>query len=132
MKVEIFALCDAATDQRGKLNILGTFDQLYAPRVPVIHPASSLAIRMRFDKIEEGEHQIHIDLVDPDGQAVIQPMEGKIEARMAPEMESVAINLVLNMHRLKLDTFADYQFNLAVDGKNVASLPLYLRQAPSA
>ena len=28
MKVEVFALCDAATESQGKLNILGTFDRL--------------------------------------------------------------------------------------------------------
>ena len=39
MKVEIFALCDAATESQGKLNLLGTFDQLVAGSVPVVHPS---------------------------------------------------------------------------------------------
>ena len=130
MKIEIFVLCDAATDQRGKLNILGTFDQIHAHQLPVVHPACAIALRMRFDKMEEGLHHIQIELVDPDGQAVLKPMEGDVEARMAPDMDSMAVNLIVNFHRLKLDNFADYQINLAVDGDSVATLPLHIREIP--
>ena len=34
MNIEAFLLCDAATDQQGKLNILGAFDNLYAKKIP--------------------------------------------------------------------------------------------------
>ena len=130
MKIEIFVLCDAATDQHGKLNILGTFDQIHTQQVPIIHPACAIALRMRFDKMEEGSHRIYIELVDPDGRIVLQPMEGDVEARMAPETDSMAVNLIVNFHRLKLDNFADYQINLAVDGNSVATLPLHVREIP--
>ncbi|WP_407992464.1 DUF6941 family protein, partial [Pontiella sp.] len=66
MKIEVFALCDAATDNHGKLNILGTFDQIYAARVPVSHPACAIALRLRFDKMEEGVHSVKLQLVNPD------------------------------------------------------------------
>ena len=39
MRLEIFTLCDAATDSVGKLNILGSFDTLWAREAPVSHPA---------------------------------------------------------------------------------------------
>ena len=62
MKVEVFCLCDAATDNRGKLNILGTFDQIYSSKMPVVHPACAIALRMRFNKMEEGVHSRSIGL----------------------------------------------------------------------
>ena len=130
MKIEVFALCDAATDSRGKLNILGTFDQIYAAKMPVVHPACAIALRLRCDKMEEGVHRINLQLVDPDGTPVFQPMEGEVHPRMAPDVESVAVNLILNFQHMKFETFADYQINLAIDDVSMASLPLRVREIP--
>lgn len=130
MKIEIFSLCDAATDNRGKLNILGTFDQIYAAKIPVVHPACAIALRMRFDKMEEGSHKVNLQLVDPDGRPVFQPMEGQVHPRMADDVDSVAVNLILNFQHVKFESFADYQINLALDDQSVASLPLRVRELP--
>lgn len=129
MKIEVFCLCDAATDYRGKLNLLGTFDQLYAPGLPVRHPACAIALRMRFTKMEEGEHQVQLQLVDPDGQPVSPTMDARVHPRMPDDLESLAVNMVLNLQHLQFDAFADYQVNLSVDGVATASLPLRVRQA---
>lgn len=131
MKIEVFALCDAATDSRGKLNILGTFDQIYAGKMPVVHPACAIALRMRFDKMEEGPHKVNIQLVNPDGIPVFKPMEGEVHPRMAEEIDSAAVNLILNFQHMKFEEFADYQINLAVDDVSVATLPLRVREMPS-
>ncbi|MEN7972846.1 MAG: hypothetical protein ABFR47_03320 [Verrucomicrobiota bacterium] len=130
MKIEVFCLCDAATDNRGKLNILGTFDQIYAARMPVVHPACAIALRLRFDKMEEGTHKVNLQLVDPDGRPVFQPMEGEVHPRMAADVDSVAVNLILNFQHVKFESFADYQINLAIDDQSVASLPLRVRELP--
>ena len=58
MKVEVFALCDAATESQGKLNLLGTFDRLVAKQLPVVHPACAVAIRLRFDTMEVAAHHV--------------------------------------------------------------------------
>lgn len=130
MKIEVFVLCDAATDTRGKLNVLGTFDQIYAAKMPVVHPACAIALRMRFDKMEEGRHKVSLQLVNPDGIPVFQPMEGEVHPRMAPDIDSVAVNLILNFQHMKFEEFADYQINLAIDDVSVATLPLHVREMP--
>ena len=130
MKVEVFILCDAATDSRGKLNVLGTFDQIYAAKMPVVHPACAIALRIRFDKMEEGVHQVGLQLVDPDGRPIFQPMEGEVHPRMAADVDSVAVNLILNFQHIKFEAFADYQINLAIDHQAMASLPLRVRELP--
>ena len=38
MNIQTAVLCDAATDDNGKLNLLGAFDTIYAPEMPAIHP----------------------------------------------------------------------------------------------
>lgn len=130
MKVELFALCDAATDHQGKLNILGTFDQIYVAQVPAVHPSSAVALRVRFDAMEAGAHKINLQFVDPDGQPLFQPLEGNVQPRMAPGIESVAVNLIFNLHRIKFDNFADYQINLTIDDVAQGSLPLRVCEIP--
>lgn len=130
MKIEIFSLCDAATDNQGKLNILGTFDQIYAAKIPVVHPACAIALRLRFDKMEEGIHRVNIQLVNPDGIPVFRPMEGEVNPRMAEDVESVAVNLILNFQHIKFDEYADYQITLAIDDVGMAVLPLRVREMP--
>lgn len=130
MKIEVFALCDAATNSHGKLNLLGTFDQIFVPQVPVMHPSFSIALRVRFGKMEEGAHQVELQLVDPDGSKVLPPMKGEVVPRMGADVESVAVNMIFNFHNTKFDAYADYQLNLNVDDVSVASLPLSIREIP--
>ena len=33
MTIQVAVLCDAATEYNGKLNLLGTFDTIYAPAI---------------------------------------------------------------------------------------------------
>lgn len=127
MKVEVFTLCDAATDQFGKLNILGSFDLLCSSTEPTVHPSCTIALRIRFSKVEEGAHKLRITLSDDDGQNIVPAMNGGFEINMAPEAVSFAQNLIFNLQSLEFPKFGDYSFNLFLDGKLIDSLPLYLR-----
>jgi len=55
MQIEVFVLCDAATaDHLGKLNLLGTFDTIWVKEIPTIYPQCTIALRIRFERIERG------------------------------------------------------------------------------
>ncbi len=114
MKVEIFTLCDAATvDAAGKLNILGSFDRLNATTTPVIHPQCALAIKLRFQRVEEGQKRIRITFIDQDGVTVM------------PNVDAI----VLNIQQLKLPRLdEEYSIDLAVDDRHEASAPLFVRR----
>lgn len=128
MQVEMFSLCDAATIEGGKLNILGAFDMIAAPKMPVVHPHCTVALRFRFQASEGNEHNISVKFVDIDGGNVIPPANGVIKIKYAKEQRSSSANLVLNLQGLKLAKFGEYSIDLAVNGKNVASLPLFVRE----
>jgi len=70
MQLEIFTLCDAATEHAGKLNIIGTFDALRALEAPIAHPQCAIAGRLRFEQIEEGNHRVSLTFADEDGNVV--------------------------------------------------------------
>jgi hypothetical protein len=85
MDIQIAVLCDAATDNNGKLNILGTFDTIYTSQLPAIHPQCSIALRMTFSKVEEGPHKVKLNFVDEDGHSVMPPIEIPIEVQVPDE-----------------------------------------------
>lgn len=128
MKVEVFALCDAATNHQGKLNLLGTFDRIFVPKVPVLHPAFAVVLRGRFGKMEEGVHRVKLEVVDPDGTVALPPMQGEVQARMGADVESTAVNMIFNFYNVKFDHYADYQINLTIDNTSIASLPLSIQE----
>ncbi len=130
MKTEIFALCDAATQAGGKLNILGTFDVIFSPKLPAAHPQCSIALRLRFEKIEEGEHHIKVNIVDEDGRLVMPSFDLNVNVRMGEDMQTVSANWVINIQRLQFKSYGQYAIHLAVDGRSETSLPLFVREAP--
>ncbi|MEN8128340.1 MAG: hypothetical protein ABFR90_11140 [Planctomycetota bacterium] len=130
MNIESFLLCDAATDQRGKLNLLGAFDNIFAKELPVRHRACSIAARMRFSKVEAGDHSVRIFIIDADGNSIGPKLEGNIAVRIGDNASTAVVNLILNMQNLEFKQYGQYQIDLAVDGNVQASLPLYIRPVP--
>lgn len=82
MNIEAFLLCDAATDQQGKLNVLGAFDNIWTKKVPAIHPACAVVARIRFEKTEEGNHPIRIHVIDEDGKPIGHKFDGNVIVRI--------------------------------------------------
>lgn len=130
MKIEAFLLCDAATDQRGKLNVLGAFEEIFAREVPFKYPACAIVSRIRFEKIEEGEHKIRLSIIDQDGNSIGPKPEGRLVIRTAPNRDSSVANLIMNIQGLDLQNFGIYRIDLAIDGSIQASLPLRVSEIP--
>ncbi|UCE98961.1 MAG: hypothetical protein JSV82_07205 [Planctomycetota bacterium] len=130
MNIEAFLLCDCATDSQGKLNVLGAFDSIYAKQVPVVYPACTIAARIRFSKIEEGQHSIRINVIDEDGREVAPRLENKISVKAPDGVDSSVVNLILNLQRLKLEDYGEYRIDLAIDNRLEGSLPFSVRKVP--
>ncbi len=128
MRIEIFALCDAATGDLGKLSMLGAFDTMGAPKTPVVHPQCAIALRVRFERVERGEHKVVVHFVDSDGKKVIPSAQGTITMNFSDEQSSGSANLILNIQGLKLERFGEYAIDLAIDGQQRASLPLFVKE----
>ena len=131
MNLEAFLLCDAATDQQGKLNILGAFDSLFAKQMPVIHPACAVAMRVRFEKIENGSHPVRIQIIDEDGKSIGPDLQASVNINIGPDADSTVTNLILNIQRLKLEKFGQYRIDLAIDNQIKGSLPFYVKEVPN-
>ena len=129
MYIEVMVLCDAATEAQGKLNILGTFDTVFTQKLPVVCSNCAVALRVRFDQIEKGEHKIKLNLVNEDGKLILPSLETSAKVDFPTDIDSGVMNMVLHIQGLKLAKFGKYSIDLAIDGRHEASLPLYLRQS---
>lgn len=129
MHVEVFSLCDAATvDAGGKLNILGAFDTIWAPQMPLVYPQFAIALRVRFESIEVGEHKISFNFVDMDGKHILPPATGVISVVFQQEQRSASANSILNVQMVQLANYGEYSIDLAINGRKEASLPLFVLQ----
>jgi hypothetical protein len=130
MKVEIFNLCDfASADASGKLNIIGVFDTIWAREKPITYGMFALVARIRFDKIEEGTKKIKISFVDADGNPVMPVIETQLPVRIPALSPTATAQVVSLVSQLKLQSFGEYSVDLAIDGRQEASLPFYVRDA---
>ena len=129
MNIEVFSLCDAATvDMAGKLNVLGAFDTIWSGKMPVVYPQCAIALRIRFEGFERGEHRVAVNFINVDGKHIIPSAQGASNINFPDGQRSQSANMVLNLQMLKLEGFGEYSIDLTVDGKNEASLPLFVRE----
>lgn len=126
MEIEIFTLCDyAAEGQPGKLTIVGTFDTLHCQNVPVIHPACSIALRVRMANKEAGLHDMEIRFQDPSGNE-ISKIQGQLNVVPNPNANYSTTNLVINFGNLELKELGKYTFELWLDGDFQSGLSMHV------
>ncbi len=128
MNVEVFAMCDAANGADQKLSMLGAFDCIYAAQVPVSHARCDIVIRLRFNRIEEGVHEVRVNLVDLDGHLIVPSWHRKLAVQFGGDEESRASNLIIHAEKLPLKHFGAYSIELALDGRHTASLPFFVKE----
>ncbi len=130
MDIQVAVLCDAATDYKGKLNLLGTFNSIFTRDLPANYPQCSIVLRVVFKLVEEGSHKLRINFVDEDGKFVMPSIELPFEVKV-PENDSFAYrNFILNIQRLKFEKFGQHAVDIAIDGRQEASIPLEVKQIP--
>ena len=130
MDIQVAVLCDAATDYKGKLNLLGTFNSVHTRELPANYPQCSIVLRVVFKLVEEGSHKLRINFVDEDGKFVMPSIELPFEVKV-PENDSFAYrNFILNIQRLKFEKFGQHAVDIAIDGRQEASFPLEVKQIP--
>jgi len=133
MNVQVAVLCDAATDEYGKLNLLGAFDTIYAPQLPVLHPQCSVALRVTFMGGDEGKHNLQLNFVDADGRSItpdFPPMP--LEVVLPGEMHFSTRNFIVNFQQLKFEHPGVYSIDVSIDGRQLTSIPLMVKHHPSA
>ncbi len=131
MNVQVAVLCDAATDDNGKLNLLGAFDTILTPQLPAVHPQCSIALRITFYQEDEGQHKLRVNFVDADGRSIMPNFPPlPLQVVLPEETHFVTRNFIVNMQHIKFDQPGLYSVDVFVDDEQVASIPLFVRYMP--
>jgi hypothetical protein len=125
VQLEILTFCDAAAEYGGRLNILGAADTIIANDLPLKYPHCALVARMRAARIEEGDHTVRLMIIDADGRAILN-VDGKLAIRFAAGAGG-AVNMIINAQNLEFKETGEYAIELAVDGIQLGSSPLFVR-----
>lgn len=133
MNIQVAVLCDAATDDNGKLNLLGAFDTIYTPQLPAVHPQCSIALRVTFFNGDEGKHVLRLNFVDADGRSIM-PDPGlppvPVEVVLPDDMHFGTRNFIVNIQQLKFEEPGLYSIDLSLDDQPQASIPLLVKYNP--
>jgi hypothetical protein len=132
MNIQVAVLCDAATDDNGKLNLLGAFDTIYTQQLPAIHPQCSIAMRVTFFNEDEGKHNLQFNFVDADGHSIAKFPPIPVEVTLPEDMHFGTRNFIVNLQQLKFDNPGLYSIDISLDARPQASIPLLVRHNPPA
>src|SRR6266496_2037477 len=130
MNIQVAVLCDAATDDNGKLNLLGAFDTIYTRELPAVHPQCAVALRVTFLAGDEGKRQLNLNFVNADGHAIMRPIPIPVDVVLPEDMHFGTRNFIINIQQLKFEQAGLYSVDLSLDGQAQASIPLLVKHVP--
>jgi hypothetical protein len=125
MQLEVLTFCDAAVEYAGRLNVLGSSDTVVVATLPFRYPHCALAMRLRAARIEQGKHTVQVMIVDVDGQSILS-VQGEMDVHFQPPSNG-AMHLIINAQNLEFATEGEYGIEVAVDGIQLGSTPLFVR-----
>jgi hypothetical protein len=128
MNIQVAVLCDAATDDNGKLNLLGAFDTIYTQQLPAVHPQCSIALRVTFGDEDEGSHTLRLSFVDADGHSIMPGIDMPVEVSLPSDSLFSTRNFIVNIQQLKFQNPGLYSIDVALDNEPEASIPLLVKQ----
>lgn len=131
MTLDFAFTADAATvDGGGKLNVLGIFDRIRVRELPARHRRLALVLRLSAVAADAGEHEMEIQLRDPDGESVVR-LDGKIRTGRPPTGSPdgvVRLPHVLNLDGITFKSEGVHHFEIGIDGELVSTLPLVVQR----
>jgi hypothetical protein len=127
LNVEILSVCDFAQDALGKLNVFGAFDAITAQDFPTVHPLMCVAVRVRFQVYELGDHNVRLEIKNADGDNLVPPLDGTLSVNGIGG-DSACANMALNIANLKLEREGSWKLTLTIDGQERSSIPLFVRK----
>ena len=127
MNIQVAVLCDAATEDNGKLNLLGSFDTIYAPLLPAVHPQCAVALRVTFMSGDEGARQLMLNFVNADGRAIMPPIEIPVAVALPDDVHFLTRNFIVNIQQLKFAEAGLYSVDVRLDDKSQAGIPLLVK-----
>ena len=127
MNIQVAVLCDAATEDNGKLNLLGAFDTIYTPQLPAVHPQCAVALRVAFMSGDEGARQLKLNFVNADGRAIMPPIDIPVAVALPDDVHFLTRNFIVNIQQLKFAEPGLFSVDVRLDDESQAGIPLLVK-----
>jgi hypothetical protein len=115
------------TSKEDKFSVIGIYDRIGAHNFPARHRQLQLAIRLVGTPADYGQdNNIKVELVDSEGRPLTQA-DGVISVPADIERPPT-MNLVMQFEDVVFPHAGDYQFNVFLNNRVVAEVPLGLEQ----
>ncbi len=126
MKFEVFTVCEKAIAPEACLTIIGIFDTLQTPVVPVVR-SFCLAVRLRSDFLDRSSpYRFSIAIIDADGKPVVSKIEGTLGP--ANGGSDMAVNLVISFDRIEFRDFGPHELIMHIEGERRMSAPIHVKR----
>ena len=129
MDVSLGLLADYANvTAEGKLNIMGVFQAINAPKLPYVHAQMHLILMIQAHRSESGKKK-HIDirLMGDDGPALFTI---GVDMQVPTDHDSrfpgmpIGFNHILGFQNLRFEKPGDYEFAVSIGNEHKMSIPL--------
>jgi hypothetical protein len=129
MELKLFLAADYANITReGKLNVMGIFDNIYAPSFPVRHSSMHLVIKLIAELGEPGQpRDFSVKLLDEDANQVFD-LSGKLQIPVGERGRVPEVNLVLALNDVIFPKPGPYAMVLFIDKDHKGELKLNAKQ----
>lgn len=125
MKIQFFTLCDYAQGNSGKLTIVGTFNRIFADKIPFVYPAT-FAVVAKLTSKEARKGAFSFSAISPCGENLLAPFNGEYVIQN-PENnnEEKSFDFCLVLNNVLFKEQGTYVFKFSAEGLE-ASQELYL------
>jgi len=130
MNIQVAVLCDAATDDNWKLNLLGAFDTIYAPQMPAVHLQCAVALRVTFMPGDEGVRQLTLNFINADGRPIMAPIPLQVDVTLPDDVHFLTRNFIVHLQQLQFNEPGLYSVEVRMDDQPQASIPLLVKLIP--
>lgn len=121
MKLKLAAVCEAARERPdGRIDVIGVFDELYAPAFPAVQERMTVVFVMEWSAEEEGTQPFRANLVHENGRKVLG-IEGHTIVSAAPNGRAVT-RLIQLLDKVVFPAAGEYRFEL-VAGGDIVDVP---------
>src|SRR5207248_2495088 len=112
----LLKFCEYATKQEnGRQSMLGIFDDIRVPQMPIDHPPFFLCCQIEFQKEETGvKHRVEFRLLDPEGGVGMQ-IEAPVEIPKEPNDFDPRLFIVVGISGIRMQKQGTYLIQALAD-----------------
>jgi len=127
MHLQLALVCDdARTNEEGKLDVHGVFNDLYAPSFPAKQERMVLVLTLQWGREDEGRNLFKVELIDPQGRPSVT-VDGETDVDRRPaDRPPPRTPLILPLENVVFPVPGRYTLQLRVKGRKIAGPSIYL------